>query len=426
MKSRKEIWIIGFALFSMFFGAGNSILPPFLGFKAGADWIWVMIGFVLTATVIPILGIVAHAKLQGTMFDFGKKVSPFFSGVYCIIVYLIAITLPGPRTASVTHEMAIVPLVDSSSLLTSCIYFLLVFICVMNRSRIVGFLGKYLAPLLGITLLAIIGIGLLTAPDSFSPRQFENPMASGLLEGYQTFDALGAMLAGGILIISLNMNRSYTLAVKKELIYKAGLIAGLGLFVMYGGMIWIGAKYSTVFPDDITRSSLLTAISFETLGNIGQIGLSILVGLACFTTAVSIVIGTADYSRSLFRNSKHIYYITAAISCLLGIVIGQFDVHYIIDIAMPVLMFIYPLTIVLIILNAIPAKRTSARVFKIVAGVTFLFSIPDFLKFIIEPSWLIKLQQWIPFSAEGLGWVLPALLSYLVVNAYEKISSSNF
>ena len=426
MKTKKEVWIIGFALFSMFFGAGNSILPPFLGFHAGSNWFWVMVGFVLTATVIPILGIIAHAKLQGTMFDFGKKVSPLFSGIYCIIVYLIAITLPAPRTASVTHEMAIAPIIDTSSLLTSSLYFLLVFVCVLNRSRIVDFLGKYLAPLLGIALLTIIGFGIFTTPGGFSSRVFENPITSGLLEGYQTFDALGAMLAGGILIISLNMNKTYTLAFKRELIYKAGLIAGMGLFIMYGGMIWIGAKYSTVFPAEITRSSLLTAISSDTLGNIGQIGLSVLIGLACFTTAVSIVIGTADYSRSLFKNSKSAYYITAATSCLLGIIIGQFDVHYIIDVALPVLMFIYPLTIVLIVLNVLPEKWASASAFRLVTAVTFLFSIPDFLKFITEPLWLKDLQQWIPFSAEGLGWVLPALLAYLLVNVYEQVSSSNF
>src|SRR5690606_4943765 len=118
MNKTKDILITGFALFSMFFGAGNLILPPFLGFNAGPDWFLVTIGFVITAVAIPLFGIMAHAKLQGTMYDFGKKVSHVFSIIYCILVYAICIILPAPRTASVTHEMAIAPFFESSGLLT--------------------------------------------------------------------------------------------------------------------------------------------------------------------------------------------------------------------------------------------------------------------------------------------------------------------
>ena len=105
MKFSKEVLVTGFALFSMFFGAGNLILPPFLGKNAADSWFWVTLGFFVTAVIIPILGILAHAKLQGTMYDFGKKVSPKFSLLYCLIVYAISIALPAPRTASVTYEM---------------------------------------------------------------------------------------------------------------------------------------------------------------------------------------------------------------------------------------------------------------------------------------------------------------------------------
>jgi len=128
--NKKSTLIVAFALFSLFFGAGNLILPPQLGFKSGELWWLVALGFSLSAVLIPILGILAHAKLQGTLFDFGKKVSPTFSLVYCYLVYAISISLPSPRTASVTHEMAIQPLFDSSSWLTSGVYFLLVFIFV--------------------------------------------------------------------------------------------------------------------------------------------------------------------------------------------------------------------------------------------------------------------------------------------------------
>ena len=132
MNKTKEIWMSGFALFALFFGAGNLILPPFLGVNSGNQWLMVVLGFIITAVFIPILGILAHAKVQGTLYDLGKKVSPWFSSLYCVLIYLIAVTIPAPRTASVTHEMAIDPFFGSSSLLTSTIYFILIFIFVIK------------------------------------------------------------------------------------------------------------------------------------------------------------------------------------------------------------------------------------------------------------------------------------------------------
>ena len=420
MIKTKEVFITGFALFSMFFGAGNLILPPFLGFKAGSDWILVTVGFVITAVVIPILGILAHARLQGTMYDFGKKVSHRFSLAYCLIVYLISIALPAPRTASVTHEMAIQPFFGTSSLLTSGIYFILVFLFVINRSKVLNLIGKFLTPLIIIILFLIICIGFFTTHTEMNPALSNTPVVNGLLEGYQTFDAIGAVVVGGVLIISLNLRGITGFKEKKGLITKAGIVAGLGLLSIYGGLIAIGAFYNTQFSEDITRTELLTGLSAITLGNFGKAFLSILVVLACFTTAVGIITGTADYFKGIFGESKIAYLITAIVGCLLGVVMGQFDVHYIIDIALPALMFIYPITIVLILLNVLPEKYASKLIFRGVVLVTFLFSIPDFLKYLLPQDSLQNIQAWIPLSEYSLGWLLPALICYVLINTFRK------
>jgi len=172
VNKTKETFITAFALFSLFFGAGNLLLPPLLGYKAGEDWLWVIFGFMITAVVIPILGILAHARLQGTMYDFGKKVSPAFSTTYCIIVYLISITIPSPRTASATHEIAIHPAFGTSPLLTSSIYFALVLLFVLNRSKILNFIGKFLTPFIVLMLLAVISIGLFTSHSVMNVSNF--------------------------------------------------------------------------------------------------------------------------------------------------------------------------------------------------------------------------------------------------------------
>ena len=420
MHKTKEIFINGFALFSMFFGAGNLILPPLLGKNAGNLWIWVTLGFFVTAVFIPMLGILAHARLQGTMYDFGKKVSHSFSLVYCFIMYAICVALPAPRTASVTHEMAIAPYFDSSSLLTSSIYFGLVFIFSINRSKVLELLGKFLTPLIIFILLAIIFVGIFTAPEAVNPSSFKMPFVDGLLEGYQTFDAIASIVVGGVLVVSMNFNTNTSFEEKKELITKAGLIAGFGLLIIYAGLIYNGVLFSSTFGEDATRTEILNSLSYQTLGNIGSVFLSVLVALACFTTAVGIITGTADYFKGINNNSQKVFIITAIIGCLLGIAVGQFDVKYIINIALPALMFIYPITIILIILNVLPEKYTSTTVFKIVVAVTFLFSIPDFLGFIIDTEYLSEIKNTIPFANQNLGWVLPAILSFVIANFIQK------
>jgi len=421
MNNKKTILIIGFALFASFFGAGNLILPPFLGFNSGPDWWLVALGFITSATVIPLLALFGHARLQGTMLDFGNKVSPLFSLVYCLCVYTIAITLPIPRTAAVAHEMAIQPFFSTPSLLTSSLYFGLAFIFIMKRNSILSILGKFLTPLIVIILLAIIIIGLFTSPDTMNASVLETPaLVAGLLEGYQTYDALGGILIGGVVIISLNLEGGVSFEDKKAIIAKSGLVAATGLFIIYTGMIAVGALHNTEFETSITRPELLSGLSLKTLGNVGNLFLSVLISLACFTTAVSVIVGTADFFKGLFKESQMAYTITAIISCIIGVLVGQFDVHYIIIVALPALMFIYPLTIVLILLNVIPQKHATKMVFKTVVLVTFLFSIPDFLGFLIEADWLQNIKEVIPFAKQNLGWVLPALVTFAIVNLIQK------
>ena len=416
MNKKKEIWIAGFALFSLFFGAGNLILPTSLGVKSGSDWWIVVLGFVITAIAIPILAIFAHARLQGTLYDFGKKVSPLFSTVFCFLIYIIAIAIPSPRTAAVTHEMAIQPFFDTPALLTSIIYFVLVFIFAVNRSKIISLIGKFLTPIIVLILLVIIGIAFFISPDIVNPSTFKKPFVDGILEGYQTFDAIAGVVVGAVIIISLNLRGHTTFDAKKELITKAGIISGIGLLLIYGGLILSGSLFSSTFAENATRIEILSGLSTQTLGNLGTSFLSVLVALACFTTAVGIVTGTADYIKGICNDSKNAYIITAAIASVIGIIVGSYNVGFIITLAVPALMFLYPITIVLILLNVVPEKYASQLVFRGVIIATLIFSITDFLGFVIPRENLVGIKNIIPLANSSLGWVIPALLVFVGLN----------
>jgi len=432
MRFSKQTFVTAFALFSLFFGAGNLIFPAFLGYNAGDGWLMVAMGFVLSAVVIPILAIYGHAKLQGTMMDFGKKVSPAFAFIYSLVVYVISVSFPSPRTASVTYEMAVQPHIDLSSwgwivtyfpLGLSTIYFILVLIFVLNRSKIVDIIGKFLTPGILIILGFIIAIGLFGDYEPLHASTYTNTITSGILEGYQTFDAIGGIVVGGVLVISLSL-KGISKEESRSVIANAGLLAGLGFVVMYVGMIALGA-FNSGTVDINNRTELLNLLSFNTLGSMGRTALGILVALACFTTAVGIVTGTADFFKGLFKNSQKAYVITAMISCVLGVVMGQLDVDSIIVVAFPALMLIYPITIALILLNAIPEKYASALVFKTVVIVTILFSIPDFFSTLGFADLVKPIQEFLPFGTVTLGWLLPAFFTFVLVNLipYKKRDS---
>jgi len=418
LNATKQTYIIAFALFSLFFGAGNLILPPNLGNQAGSEWQIVALGFICSAVIIPIMAIYGHAKLQGNLADFAKKISPRLAVFYALLIYLISISLPAPRTASVTHEMAIQPYFDVSPWITSSLYFGGVLIFSFNRTRILSLIGKYLTPIILVLLFLIIIFGLLIDLPASSSSNYSNTFSAGILEGYQTFDAIGGVVVGGVIVVSLFLQGTFNYREKKKMIIKAGILAGLGLLIVYTGLIALGAHYSSVEVN--TRVNFLNFLSTETLGSYGTLLLGVLVSLACFTTAVGIVTGTGDYVQGLFKKWTWVYKTTIISSCLIGVLMGQLDVSSIIDIAYPALLLIYPITIVLILLNVISENWSSSNVFIGVVCVTLLFSLPDFLGYFLEEE---NLELWfskIPLASEKLGWVIPALISFFVINLFEK------
>jgi len=421
MKFTKETFIVGFALFALFFGAGNLILPPFLGFFAGREWYLVALGFVISGVGIPLLGILAHARLQGSMFNFANKISPIFSIIFCVLVYMIAVAIPAPRTAAVTHEIAVAPFFDISPLTTSIVYYLLVFVFVIKRSTVINNMGKFLTPAILLLLLIIIFSGFFSDYLPMGEPVTEMPILSGFFEGYQTFDAIAALVVGGVIIISVKL-KGYTAPSEiRTIITSSAFLAALGLLFVYGGLIYNGAMVNSEFPDTISRTELLSGISFLNLGSFAQIALAILVALACFTTAVGIVTGTADFLTE--RIGKPIVYpITVVLACLMGVIVGALSVNAIIEIALPVLLLIYPVTIVLIILNVLSEAYRTKLIMTATVIATIIFSLPDAFKYLISPESFENIKHLIPLADYGLGWVIPALSVFIIAVVFQNFN----
>jgi LIVCS family branched-chain amino acid:cation transporter len=325
---------------------------------------------------------------------------------------------------------------------------------------LLDFFGKITTPAILVVLTALIGMAFLTPEVALDPTTMENPFGSSLLEGYQTFDAIAAVVIGGVLLVSIQKmqakgkvtptNADQTANVdeaanviaaqspnvnqaqpdnnpyhqQKSTVRFAAVFSAIALSAIYVGLIYAGAQAQGNFDAASSRSVILQGVAQLFLGNTAPLGLGILVALACFTTATGIVTGTADFVASYFEGPGHapgtakkVFVGVAIAGAILGVLMGQFPVVYIIAIAVPALVFIYPTTIILMALHVLPNSWATPTAFKATVICCFIVNTPAFLDS-LGYSALQEATTWMPLSAQGLAWVLPVLLTLLGVKIF--------
>ena len=414
-----RIIVTSFAMFSIFFGAGNFILPPFLGRAAGEHWFLVAVAFCLSAVLIPILGVVVQARLQGSVLDFGKKVSSFVAILLGCLLYGMCLAFPMPRTASVSYEMISATFAPDLPQWVMYVFYIIYFFLVgylcFQRNKILDVLGRYLTPLMvGIILLLII-MAIFYQGD-IAVSSFENPIAEGLLEGYQTYDAMSSIIIGGVIVASLALDNSFDKRQVKRLTIYAGIGSGILLFITYAGFIYTGASQGSYFPEVEKRVLLLALITKHVLGGVGGLILSIAVGISCFTTAVGIITGGADFFKEITKGDERTYRIFVTILCVYCVIVAPYGVEYIIKIAYPILVLFYPVVIILIFLHLLPSYLASKTVFKVVSLVTFVTTIPLFL----EQLGYHFFEVPFPLHEYGVSWLFPAFWAWITTVLIEK------
>ena len=316
-KTNKDIIITGFALFAMFFGAGNLIFPPFLGLITGSSWLTGFTGFILADVGLSLLAILAIARCNGEVGKIFSRAGHKLSiALACAIMICIGPLLAIPRTAATTFEMGIQPIFSGfNSIVFSIIFFTITLLLTIRPSKVVDIIGAYLTPALLITLLVLIGIGVFNPLGNIAPAAIDGVFSEGIFQGYQTLDALGAVSLSAVIFTSI-ANKGYTEQEEKiRIIFKAGLIAAAGLFVVYGGLTYLGATVSTQFNGDISQAGLIVSITEMLLGFPGKIVLGIIVTLACLTTAIGLTSATGQYFSKL-SNNKIKYETIVTVVCL--------------------------------------------------------------------------------------------------------------
>ena len=411
MKEKKSSFLhvltIGFALFSMFFGAGNVIFPPYLGLQSGRQWFLGFGAYYIADVLLALVALFALLKegsANRVMDRIGKKASMV---LMTVIILCIGPMLAIPRTAATTYEMGVAQLIPGlSPILFSAIFFAIILALSIRESAVIDIIGKFLTPALLLGLAVLIVVGIVHPLGEINPEiQVENVVVTGIQAGYQTMDVLAALVFGAVLIKSA-ADKGYTEQKSRMgVLVKSAGVAGVLLLLVYLGLAYLGATVSKLYPVEISRAELVIAIVQSLLGRPGLIIFALVVALACVTTAVALVSSAANHFAALCKG-KVSYAAFVIIICVFSAVVSNLGLDTIVSIAAPILGIVYPPVLVLVIVSLVAPKMTNSICIWAVIGALLTSILSTIAGFGVN----IPLLDRLPLASVDMGWVLPALL----------------
>lgn len=420
--TKLEFVSISVMLFGMFFGAGNLIFPPSLGYFSGDKTYISFIFFSISAIIFPILAIIAVAKSNG-MQNLASRVNPKFAIIYSILIYIsIGPGLALPRSAAVPFEMAIFQYlpeginVNISRLIFTFLFFTISYLISLSPGKIVDRSGKILTPLL-IILVFLLFIGLLfNNPNQISSVKepyIKSPALTGFIEGYNTLDAIAGLNFGFVII---NILKSYEVKEKNNLvryIRRSGIIAGSILAVIYFALSFIGLNVSGVESNFTNGAQVLTYISKHTYGNIGAAIVILLFTLACLTTTIGLIISISDYFASISKISARRW---TLIITIVSFILSNFGLDMILSITVPVLNILYPFSLTLIIMGLTQDKfNFNKKTYLIACITTFTIAIITTLNSIgFDIPIITEIFMKLPLSKYNMSWIIPTLIFIII------------
>ena len=415
-----------FTFFSMFFGAGNLIFPPFVGAQAGSATMPAAIGFIVSAVGLPILGVLA-VTFAGGFDKLAGRVSPKFALFLGVAIMLtIGPCFAIPRTATTSFEMMVAPFVPTSydwlaQLIYSLVFFSLAFLFAQHPEKLSKVLGRFMGPLL-LVLIAVLFIACLVhgigTPAKPMGDYSTNQIARGFLDGYQTMDLLAALYFG--IVISANIRAQQVddeSQVQKETAY-AGLGTGVLLIVIYGALSYVGVvsgAIASIDPAKDTGATVLTNLTSSLFGTFGTAFLGVVFVIACLNVCTGLICTCATYFHTRFQivAGRTLSYRTWQI------IFTVFS--FIVSNAGLVLSALYPIAIVLVLL-ALTHKKLGARFPRVYFWTVLLVGIASFATCISSLaavfggsiSWLDAALAMLPLQQYQLGWVMPAIIGLAI------------
>lgn len=428
---RDELLLVSLMLFSLFFGAGNLIFPPYLGQEAGSNTYLALLGFFITAVGFPILGVIVVSKFGG-LYNLGKKINKKFAIIFTTLIYLSIGPLLGiPRAGSLPYEMTVAPLLHQdfefhrlALFIYTVIFFGVAYWLCLTPSKLVDRMGKILTPSL-LFLIGIVFVGSFFKPlgargvPSFEYN--ENPVTTGFLNGYLTMDTIAGLNFGLVIynVIKSNGIKNDKYIIKNTM--KAGKNAGGLLIIVYSILAIMGSRTKSLFGTTENGAQTLANIMFHIFGNTGLVLLAIIFTLACITTSVGLLTSCSQYFSKLFP--KISYKVFIKIFTISSLILANMGLNKILLVSEPILNIIYPVALVLIILGILDGYINGEKIYYrnivLFTGITSLLSTLVDLD-LLKNNFLTMLVKNLPFYEVGLSWITPAVLAFILSYIIKK------
>ncbi len=415
--TKKDLLFIALMLFSLFFGAGNLIFPPFMGEAAGnKTWI-VLLGFFVTAVGFPVLGVISVAK-SGGLTNLAKRVNPIFATIFTILIYLsIGPGVGIPRAGSLPFEMAVAPyLPENFSVKFALFIYTLIFFAIsywlsLSPNKLVDRMGKVLTPALLLLILVMV-IGSFVKPlggYGMAIKGYEtSSFFKGFIEGYLTMDTIAALNFGIVIALAIRSKGIDDDKAVVSLSIKAGIIAGIILAIIYAMLAHLGATSGGRFGVSENGAQTLTNITTYIFGKPGAVLLALIFTLACLTTCVGLITSCSQYFSTLTKKISYENWVR--LLSISSMILANMGLTKILSVSEPILNAIYPIAIMLIVLSMFNFIFKDS---KYIYGLTILFtgivSIIDSIGQLgVAKESLVKLISYLPLYEEGLAWIAPA------------------
>ncbi|MCP3433529.1 branched-chain amino acid transport system II carrier protein [Stutzerimonas stutzeri] len=421
-----DLLALGFMTFALFLGAGNIIFPPSAGMAAG-EFIWrAALGFLLTGVGLPLLTVVALARVGGGMDRLTAPLGRFAGTVLAVAVYLaIGPLFATPRTAVVSFEMGIAPFSGNSGMplfIYTLVFFAAMLFLVLNPGQLVNRIGKFITPVL-LAALLVLGGAAIFAPAGEVGAVNESyrgaPLIKGFLEGYLTMDTLGALVFGIVIATAIRDRGVSEPALVTRYSMIAGVIAAIGLSLVYLALFYLGATSQGIAGGAENGVQILTTYVQHTFGTPGSLLLAVVITLACLTTAVGLTTACGEFFSALLPVS---YRSVVIVFALFSLLVANQGLTQLISVSVPVLVGLYPLAIVLVALSLLDRFwLSSSRVFVPVMAVTLVFGVVDGLAAAGLGSWVPALFTQLPLADQSMGWLVPVLVMLVLAVVTDRL-----
>jgi len=413
--------VISGAMFSSHFGVGDLIFPPILGRGAGTSWFTAALGYLIVNSIGVWLAYMACAHQNQSLTGIASKtLGNFFGKIYTAIPILIVVFFILPRVSSATHEMAILPLLPPVPLwLTLAIFFLICFYVAYTRATVIDKLGKILAPILILFVIILAVKGIATPLSTPQAPSSTNILSTGMLEAYNTMNAIAALLFGGWVLHELNIRNIKTKEDQNRNLNIIGFSTAVLLGITSTVLVYLGASSGSSFPD-ASIGVLSTNIAQGLLGQIGLFSFAIIMAFSCLTTAAAIISMAGDMFLEMTKG-KLSYRVTVTLATIIGFTLGLIGLSKIIKYTVPWLVLLYP-SIVVLILSALYYQFDKIKkAVTIGVIVALFFGLGDMLSFYgLTSNIITKIASQLPLGGQGLGWFLPTIIIMGITQLFFK------